>query len=159
MDIGLSKTSVALRLAGGALLAAAAVGIRKDRPWIAGFGLAFLLFCSWFGVRLLVDSSPGLTIGPAGLWINRKIGLGGNVKWSDVKGFRLVRYGHAWQLVVDVTEPQAFREESSSGLKNLLSSWSESSFGSPVRVNASLLALDRDDLMRILESYRSRGHL
>lgn len=81
------------------------------------------------------------------------------MKWADIKGFRLVRYGHDWQLVVDVAEPKVYREKRGGGLKTLLAAWSESSFGSPVRVNAGFLALDRDYLVRVLEDYRSRQHL
>jgi hypothetical protein len=159
MDIGIGKTSIALRLLGATVFAAGAIGMWKRYPTFAGFALAFILLSSWFGIRLLVDPKPGLKIDASGLWINRKIGMGGAVKWADIKGFRLVRYGHDWQLAVDVDQPQTYREKASSGLKGLLASWSESSLGSPVRVNASLLALDRDDLLRILESYRSRGHI
>jgi hypothetical protein len=158
MDIGIGKTTVTLRLIGGTAFAAGALAMWRVYPIFAGLTLAFVLAASWFGFRLLMDFRPGLTVGPTGLWINRKIGTVDNVTWADIIGFRLVRYGHDWQLVVDVAQPEAYRGKGNGGLKGALASWSESSFGSPVRLNASLLALDRDYLVRTLENYRSGGH-
>jgi len=109
----------------------------------------------YFGFRLLVDASPGLVLNEQGLAINDKIGSGGIVRWNDVSGLSLTRYGHDYQLVVNVKRPESYLARGGA-IYRLMNSLSAALFGSPVRINAGLLDCNRNDLLRVANEFRAR---
>jgi hypothetical protein len=107
------------------------------------------------GLRLLMDSSPGLVLSVSGLTINSRIGSGGTILWIDVSGLALSRYGHDYQLVVSVKQPEQYLAGYGTILR-IFNSLSATLFGSPVRLNVGFLDYDRDALLQIANEYRAR---
>src|ERR1700685_4440106 len=110
LEITLAKGSVMARIA--VSLVFLGVGIQmylsSEYPILGGAAAIFSAWMLYYGFRLLLDAKPGLVLGSFGLVINNKIGSGGTVPWTDVNGLDLIRYGHDYQLVVNVKHPELY---------------------------------------------------
>jgi hypothetical protein len=157
LEIALAKGSVVLRIVVAFAFLVGGVAMWRSSPYpiLGGMAAVFSAWALYFGFRLLVDSRPGLVLNNSGLTINSRIGSGGTVSWSNVSGFALARYGHDYQLVVNVKQPEVYLARGGIFLR-MLNSLSTTLFGSPVRVNAGLLDYDRDALLQVAKEYRAR---
>jgi len=157
MEVSIAKDSVVLRLVVGVLflLGGIALWYSKQAPVVGILAASFASVMLVFGFRLLLDFSPGLIVQSTGLTLNGKLGYGGAVPWIDIVGFSLTRYGHDYQLIVNVSHPEAYIARGNYVYRKL-NSMSDALFGSPIRINAGLLDYNRNDLLRALNDIRLR---
>jgi hypothetical protein len=127
----------------------------EQAPVLGMTAASFAAVMLVFGFRLLLDFSPGLVVQSTGLTLNGKLGYGGAVPWIDIIGFSLARYGHDYQLIVNVRHPESYIARGSY-IYRKLNSISAALFGSPIRINAGLLDYNRNDLLRVLSDLRLR---
>jgi len=148
LEIPLSYGTVAVRVALGLLFVVGGIFMWRGGHLILGAAATiFFGAMTVFGCRFFADNSAGLVLGPEGLVINGKIGMGGKVPWANVSRLSLTRYGHDWMMLIEVRDPQSHLRSGSKPYR-FLSSLSNSVFDTPVRVNMNLLACDRDELLR-----------
>jgi hypothetical protein len=155
MEVSIAKDSVVLRLVVGVLflLGGIALWYSKQAPVLGILAASFAAVMLVFGFRLLLDFTPGLVVQSTGLTLNGKLGYGGAVPWIDIIGFSLARYGHDYQLIVNVRHPESYIARGSY-IYRKLNSISDALFGSPIRINAGLLKYNRNDLLRVLSDLR-----
>ena len=157
LEIALAKSSVMARIVVG--LVFLGVGLQMYRsseyPILGGAAALFSAWMLYYGFRLLLDTKPGLVLGNLGLIINNKIGSGGTVPWTDVNGLDLVRYGHDYQLVVNVKHPELYIAHGNAFYR-ALNSLGARLFGSPIRINTGFLDYDRKALLTLVNEYRAR---
>jgi hypothetical protein len=157
LEVSLAKGTVVFRIIVCVAFLAGGISMwRSGVHPIVGVMTAMFSACAlYFGFRLLMDTRPGLVLDGSGLTINGRIGSGGTVPWSDISGLALTRYGHDYQLVVNVTQPEKYLVRGGIFLR-IVNSLSAKIFGSPVRLNAGFLDYDRDALLRVANEYRAQ---
>jgi hypothetical protein len=157
MEVSIAKDSVVLRLVVGVLFLFGGIALwySKQAPMVGILAASFAAVMLVFGFRLLLDFTPGLVVQSTGLTLNGKLGYGGVVPWIDIISFSLTRYGHDYQLIVNVRRPETYISRGRY-IYRKLNSISDALFGSPIRINAGLLDYNRNDLLRVLNDLRLR---
>jgi hypothetical protein len=124
-------------------------------PALGYFVVPFGLISVYFGARLLLDTHPGLVLDHDAMTINPRVGVGDSVRWTEITSISLTPYAQSYQLVVHVSDPKPYLQRGNPIVRKL-NSLSTTIFGSPVRLDANLLACDRDDLLRVSTDFLAK---
>ncbi|TWR24571.1 hypothetical protein FPZ42_15855 [Mucilaginibacter achroorhodeus] len=164
VEIPLSKTKMALTLAGSAVLVAAGIWVMSNAH---KFGSSHLLIITigivctvFFGVvalyivSKLFDARPGMIIDNDGLTDNSSMFAVGFVPWEDVLGFNVVNVASQKFIMVLVDDPDGYIRRQPNALARRTASLNYKMYGSPVAVTSNALKTKFDDLYNVLKERR-----
>jgi hypothetical protein len=106
-------------------------------------------------VRKWLDPKPGLIIAKEGLTDNASIVKAGLLAWKDVKAARYTDYAGAKQLMIDITNPEAYTKH----LKYLNGKVADQMItdeGTPIIINDKFIRYDCSELVTLINKY-ARG--
>ncbi|MEN2415568.1 STM3941 family protein [Flavobacterium mesophilum] len=117
---------------------------------IAGFAsIIFSGICLIFLLFKIFDKKPGLIINDNGITDNSHYGSVGLIDWSKIKGIRTRQVMSTKFLLIDVSNPQAFIENSSRFKASLMKA-NLKMYGTPLSITSNSLNYNFDDLEKLI---------
>jgi len=163
--IALSKRKLTLLALGclafvaiGAFLVASPATFRdnpfvRDERFVRALGVASVVLFGLFGFYIgqkLLDTTPGLVVGPEGFVDNSSGLAAGLLPWAEVAGVdELALLGQRF-VVVHLRDPAAFIARQPNAFKRRLLATNLSSYGSPVFLSANTLQCTHAELKALL---------
>lgn len=164
IEIPLSKTKMALMLAGSALFVAAGIWFlsnsgrfHANHVLIMAVGIAAIVFfgvIALYIVSKLFDTRPGFIVDNDGITDNSSMFAVGFVPWEDVLGFDVVNVANQRIIMILVKDPDGYIHRQPNALARRTASMNYRSYGSPVAVTANALKTKFDDLYRLMKERR-----
>jgi hypothetical protein len=133
-------------------------GVFRNPFFIHGVGVMSVITFGFFMfgyARKLFDSKPGLEITKDGLYDNSTGISVGLISWNDITSFKIVKVKSQRFLAVMVSNPEKYISRGSS-LTRFFRRMNLTMYGSPTIVTSSTLNMNFDELVSILNTYRSR---
>ncbi len=118
-------------------------------------GISSILFfgaTGIFGVKKLLDKKFGLIIDSNGITDHSNASSIGLIKWQDISEISTRKVMSTKFLMVKVTNPEAYIEKATSGMKAKLMRTNMQMYGSPLSITSNTLAYDFDKLEKIIET-------
>lgn len=113
--------------------------------------------CGLYGCVKLSDPSPGLVLDRDGIPDNSSAVAVGRIPWADVTGVRVSAEGGQRFLTIDVAHPGKYLARGGR-LSRLANAANARTYGSPVNIAATALAVPFDDLHRlVVEAFERHG--
>jgi len=143
---------------GGAFLAASPATFRdnpfvRDERFVRLVGVAGVVLFGLFGFYIgqkLLDSAPGLVVGPEGFVDNSSGLAAGLLPWAEVTGVdELALLGQRF-VVVRLRDPAAFIARQPNAFKRRMLATNLSSYGSPIFLSANTLQCTHAELKALL---------
>ncbi len=143
---------------GGAFLAVSPATFRdnpfvRDERFVRLVGVAGIVLFGLFGFyigRKLLDSAPGLVVGPEGFVDNSSGLAAGLLPWTEVTGVDELSLMGQRFVVVHLRDPAAFIARQPNAFKRRMLATNLSSYGSPVFLSANTLQCTHAELKALL---------
>ncbi|MSU76948.1 MAG: hypothetical protein EXS16_02515 [Gemmataceae bacterium] len=132
-----------------------------DAIWLTGVGLANVSFfglCGVYGLLKLFDFRPGLTIDAEGIVDNSSAVAVGRIPWNDVKGFRICEISGQRFVVIEVFNPESYFKRGGF-FARMMNAANKDLTGSPINISSNSLAVNFDELVRLLAEAFARSTL
>ena len=120
--------------------------------YIKGAGVAAIGFFGLCGIYCCIkifDMKPGLIIDLDGIVDNSNVASMGRIRWDEILGMRVTVMHRQRMVILELVDPQSFIERAGPIVRKLHSA-NMSLMGSPVGISSNSLAVDFDDLVRLL---------
>lgn len=170
--IELSKTKLALMLAGSCAFVAAggwllthdAAVIRYGKsfrfffnspPYVYAVGLAAVVFfglCGLAALRKLLDKKPGLVLNSSGVMDNASGMSAGLIPWSEVVGVDVFEVEKQKMLIIRVSDPRKYVERGGP-IRRAINKANYKVGGNPIAVASSALKIDFPELLALFDRY------
>jgi hypothetical protein len=122
---------------------------------IAIVGMLSSALFAVYGVRKLLDTSPGLIIDSGGLVDNSSAISMGRIPWSDITSFKVTVIGIQRFLSIRVRNSKEYLQRVSV-LKRPFAVLNTKLYGTPIHITANTLKMDFDELVaRITEAHKN----
>ncbi len=167
IEIPLSKKKIMLGIIGS--LAFVAIGVWFlvsppqtsnpfwSNPQMLGFlGVASILF---FGLCFVVflnkirQTQVGLVLDKEGITDNSSGVSAGKIPWKDITHLEVLQIHRQRMILIYVQQPQAYIDRQSNALKRMLMNANYQSYGTPISISTTALAISFDEL----EDYLRKG--
>lgn len=164
VEIPLSKTKMALMLAGSALFVAAGIWFlsnpdrfHANHVLIMAVGIAAIVFfgvIALYIVSKLFDTRPGFIVDNDGITDNSSMFALGFVPWEDVLELNVISVANQRIIMVLVKDPDGYIRRQPNALARRTASMNYRSYGSPVAITANALKTKFDDLYQLINKRR-----
>jgi hypothetical protein len=120
-------------------------------PIIGGVAVVFFGACLVYGVRVLLDRSPGFVLRADG-FEDRSSGVAvGFVPWRDVREIAVMSITGQRFITVRVNNPEVYAARGSA-IQRLARRANARMCGTPITISTNTLRVSFDELMRLLEA-------
>lgn len=162
VEIPLSRVKISAGIVVALLAFLASVWLWKDpavphqnSTWVQFWAMGGMIFCGFAGLfltRKLFDFAPGLIIDSIGI-IDGASGVGvGRVPWTDIIGLTTRRQGRTRWVVVEVRNPEIYIRRVPWSRRWLVILTRRH----PINISSIMLAIDFDDLLKLMTSFRAK---
>ncbi len=164
IEIPLSKQKLILMLTGA--IAFVSIGLwfvisppaienaywgNPTKMMIAGYAsILFFGLCTFYLIRKLTDSKPGLILDDSGLTDNSSAISVGQILWSDIESISVIEIHKQKLLKIHVKNPHEYSNKQTSGLKRKMMEMNNNMYGTPLSISANSLKISFDDLLKML---------
>jgi hypothetical protein len=164
IEIPLSKTKMALILAGAALFVVLGVWfvnnpyqLHRNHILIMAVGIASIVVfgvVALFIVSKLFDARPGFIIDDDGITDNSSMFAVGFVPWEDVLGFKIESVASQKFIMVLVNDPDGYIHRQPNALARQTASANYRMYGSPIAISTNALKTKFDEFYRLINERR-----
>ncbi|MBK8568428.1 MAG: hypothetical protein IPN76_35265 [Saprospiraceae bacterium] len=113
--------------------------------------VVFFGFLSYFYLKKLRDTSPGLIISSEGITDNSSGVSGGFIPWSDVEDITEFKVYRQKFVCIGVKNPQDYIDKQTSELKRKAMQLNQTTYGAAISINANGLECNHERLKSLLK--------
>lgn len=120
---------------------------------ISVLGYATIIFSvigTFFCIRKLPDTKPGLIIDNEGFTDNSSGVSGGLVLWKDIENISIFEMRRQKLIMLEVNNPEEYINRQTNGFKRKLMAMNHKMYGTPLSISANALEISFEDLLAIL---------